>query len=156
MRSLVLAACLAAGLPLEAGAQVVPYGIDRRPQPRGTILDTLLPQSVGNFRRASFAPRTPVPVTETLLVKYGAGSDSVSIAFRVPGRPEDAQAGVRKRRDDARDRKLDLKGADYVANQDPSYFRADRVMAWSRGGYFFSADGSNPNALDRFMRAFPY
>ena len=46
--------------------------------------------------------------------------------------------------------------ADYVASGDPSYFQSERIMAWSRGGYYFFADAATPGALDRFMRAFPY
>lgn len=156
MKCLVLAALVVAGLSRDLAAQAVPYGIDRRPQPRGTLLDTLLPQRVGPFRRAPFARRTPVPVNEILVVRYGSGPDSLSVAFRVPGRPEDAQAAVKRSRDEARDRKVELKGAEYVVKEDPSYFWTDRLMAWSRGGYFFSAAASSADALDKFMRAFPY
>ncbi len=155
MRTLMLAVLVVAGMSLHLSAQAAPYGIDRRPQPRGTILDTLLPQAIGSFRRAPFV-RTPVPVNEILVVRYGSGVDSVAVGFRVPGKPEDAQAGVRQSRDEARDRKADLKRAEYVVKEDPSYFHTDRLMAWSRGGYFFSAAASSVEALDRFMRAFPY
>lgn len=156
MRNLALAVMLVCGVAFESGAQAVPYNIDRRPQPRGTLLDTLLPQTVGTFHRAPFTPHTPVPVNEILIVRYGAGADSVFLAFRVPGRPEDAQASVTDARDRARNRKIDLKTADHAAGEDPSYFRTDRLMAWSRGGYFFSADASSQGALDKFMLAFPY
>lgn len=151
----MLAGLLVAGISLDLAAQAAPYGIDRRPQPRGTILDSLLPQTIGSFRRAAFV-RTPVPVNEMLMVRYGSGTDSVAVGFRVPGRPEDARAGVRQSRDEARNRKADLKSAEYAVKEDPSYFHTDRLMAWSRGGYFFSAAASSVEALDRFMRAFPY
>ncbi|MGH7498698.1 MAG: hypothetical protein ACREL3_07595 [Gemmatimonadales bacterium] len=156
MRVFALTVLLIAGVSFELAAQAVPYNIDRRPQPRGTVLDSLLPQVVGPFRRVSFAPRTPVPVNQILVLRYGAGADSILLAFRIPGRPEDAQASVKDARDKARGRKIDLKGADYDGGQDPSYFRTDRTMAWSRGGYYFSAEASSQGALDRFMPAFPF
>ena len=145
-----------AGAALDLAAQGAPYGIDQRPQPRGTALDTLLPSVVGTFRRAAFAPRTPVPVTEEMVVRYGAGADSVSVAFRIPGRPEDAQAAVRTARDRAKARRIDVSHAAYVMSHDPSWFQTERLMAWSRGGYSFSAEAATREVLDRFMRAFPY
>ena len=156
VRAVALVALMGGGIGRAVLAQAVPYGIDRRPQPRGTVLDTLLPSAVGPFRRAAFAPHTAVPVTEELLVRYGAGADTVALSFRIPGRPEDAQAAVRAGRDRAKSRKVDIARADYVASGDPSYFQSERIMAWSRGGYYFFADAASPGALDRFMRAFPY
>lgn len=137
-------------------AQTVPYGVDVRRQPRGTLLDSLLPRNVGEFRRVPFAPRTPVPVNEALSVEYGAGADTVSISLRIPGTPEDAQAGVKQVRDDAKDRKIDVKRAEYAPKQEPSYFHSERLIAWSRGGYFFCVEAPSRDALDRFMLAFPY
>lgn len=154
--AVAIVALVGGGICRGVQAQAVPYGIDRRPQPRGTVLDTLLPSTVGPFRRAAFAPHTAVPVTEELLVRYGAGTDTVALSFRIPGRPEDAQAAVRAGRDRAKVRKVDMVRADYVASGDPSYFQSERIMAWSRGGYYFFADAPTPGALDRFMRAFPY
>jgi hypothetical protein len=49
---LVVAALAVGGIARNLFAQTAPYGIDRRPQPRGTVLDTLLPSTVGPFRRA--------------------------------------------------------------------------------------------------------
>jgi hypothetical protein len=95
-----------------------------------------------------------VPVNEELVVKYGAGRDSVAVSFNIPGLREDAQAAVRVRRDRARTRGSDRTPS--VTGHDPSYFRGDRLFAWSRGGYYFAADASSPEALDRFMQAFPY
>jgi hypothetical protein len=152
----VLVAILVAGSASHLAAQSVPYAIDVRRQPRGTFLDSLLPRSVGPFRRAPFAPRTPIPDNEALKIDYGAGADTISLTFRIPGNPDDAQEGVKRAREDAKDRKIDVKRAEYVSRQDPSYFRAERLMAWSRGGYFFGVDAPSRDALDRFMLAFPY
>ena len=63
---------------------------------------------------------------------------------------------MQRAREDAKDRKIDVKRAEYASRQDPSYFRAERLMAWSRGGYFFGVDAPSRDALDRFMLAFPY
>jgi hypothetical protein len=156
MRTLLLAALLVIGSSLDLSGQSAPYGIDRRPQPRGSLVDSLLPRSVGQFRRAPFAPGTPVPVNEPLTVSYGAGPDSVVLAFRIPGAPDEAQAAVRRSRDDVMARHGDVRGAVYVERSDPSFYHSDRVMAWSRAGYFFDARASSAAALDRFMQAFPF
>ena len=151
--ALVVALVLTIVVPLTA--QGIPYGVDRRPQPRGTVLDTLLPVAVGPYRRASFAPRTPVPVTEELRVGYGAGRDSVTVGLRIPGRPEDAQSVVRGARARAGSRKPD-QGRDESFGADPSFVRTDRSLAWSRGGYYFSVEAATHESFDRFMQAFPY
>ena len=116
---IALAAILVAGAASQLAAQSVPYGIDVRPQPRGTLLDSLLPRSVGPFRRAAFVPRTPIPVNEALKIDYGAGADTISLTFRIPGNPDDAQEGVKRAREDAKDRKIDVKGAEYASKAGP-------------------------------------
>lgn len=137
-------------------AQDTPYAIDRRPQPRGTVLDTLLPSAVGPFSRPALRPQTPVPVNDELQVRYGAGADSVVLSFRIPGLPEEAQAAVRARGQRASARRADPGQRRSVTGHDPSYVRGDRLFVWSRGGYYFATAASSEDALERFMRAFPY
>jgi hypothetical protein len=133
-----------------------PYGVDARPAPTGTDLRVLLPERVGEFRRAALPSGATPPTDEDLVVNYVAAGDTISFGFSIPGSPRDAWEGVRTTRAEAIKTGIDVRRAAYVLRRDPSYFRTDRFMAWTRGAYFFYADASSPAALDRFMRAFPF
>ena len=137
-------------------ATEVPYGIDRRPMPQGTALEALVPPSVGAFRRPPLPTGATPPTEEDLTVSYNAGQDSVDFGFSLPESAADAQAAVTTTREDAVASKVDLRRSQYSVGKDPSYFKTERFMAWSRGRYFFYAHASSPAALDRFMQAFPY
>jgi hypothetical protein len=138
-----------------ADAQVAaPYGIDQRPQPRGTDLDSLLP--VGAFARAALPPDARLRSDQDLNVTYGAGSDSVFVGLSLPESVADAHEAVEMTRTEAIASKVDLRGAVHRTGKDPSWFKTAKFLSWTRGPYFFYADGSSPEALDRFMKAFPY
>ncbi len=134
----------------------VPYGIDKRPMPRGEDPNVLAPATVGEFKRPAFPKGTKTPSDEDLTVEYKAGGETVSFGFSIPGTPEDAREGVKFTREEAIQSKVDRKGEQYSFDGDPSYYRTAKFMSWSRGGYFFYADASSPAALDRFLKAFPF
>jgi hypothetical protein len=138
------------------GGPTAPYGVDTRPAPAGTDPRVLAPERVGAFRRAPLPRAATLPVGEDLVVEYVAAGDTVSLGFSIPGSARDAWEGVRVTRAEAIRSGIDVRRAAYVLRRDPSYFRTDRFMSWTRGAYFFYAGANGPAALDRFMRAFPF
>lgn len=129
-----------------------PYGIDKRPMPKGEDPNVLAPAAVGEFKRPAFPKGTKTPTDEDLTVEYKAGGETVSFGFSIPGTPEYARESVSLTREEDGDRK----GEQYFLKGDPSYYKTAKFMSWSRGGYFFYADASSPAALDKFMKAFPF
>jgi hypothetical protein len=148
--------------PPTTGAQrgkqtrTTPFGIDKRPMPSGTDLNTLVPVTVGAFRRDSLPPGAKPPSDEDLNVTYKSGADSVFFGFSIPEAVADAHEAIKVTREEAIASKVDIKGEQYAVGTDPSYFRAGSFMSWSRGRYFFYAKASSPAALESFLRAFPY
>ena len=139
------------------GAQTVPpFGIDKRPVPKGTDLNVLVPVTVGTFKREPLPRDVKVPVEEDLNVTYKSGADSVFFGFSIPGTLLDAHEAIKITRDEAMAGIADAKSVQYVIGKDPSFFKAGDFMSWSRGGYFFYAKATSEDALEGFMRAFPY
>jgi hypothetical protein len=134
----------------------VPYDVDKRAAPPGSDLTILLPLTVGTFKRQPFPPGAKPPAHEDINTTYTSGKDSVFVGFSIPDSAEDAHAAVETTRTEAVASKISLKGELYSVGTEPSYFKLPKFMSWSRGKYFFYADASSPEALDRFMRAFPY
>jgi hypothetical protein len=91
-----------------------------------------------------------------LNVEYRSGDDSVFFGFGLPGTEKDASDAVRRTREEAVRSWLDIKGEQYQTGNNPSFFKLDACMAWTRGGYFFYAKADSPPALEQFMKAFPY
>ena len=133
-----------------------PFDIDKRPPPSGTDLNVLLPKRVGTFQREDFPAGLKPPSDEDLNVEYTSGDDSIFFGFSIPDTEKDAAAAVKVTREEALKTKLNLKGAQYRIGKSPSFFRFDTFMSWSRGRYFFYAKADTPQALENFMRAFPY
>jgi hypothetical protein len=154
--SIRLALLAALVLPAAATAQSAPYGLDKRPQPRGSNLDSLLPSRVGAFERPALPPDARLKSDEDLNVSYHAGADSVFVGLSLPESPEDAHDAVETTRAEAIASKVDMTGASHRVGQDPSWFKTATFVSWSRGPYFFYVHASSAGALDGFMRAFPY
>jgi hypothetical protein len=152
--SLVL--MLSAAHAADKAAKDVPFGIDRRPMPKGEDLNTLLPLTVGMFKREPLPPNTKAKSDEDLNVTYRAGADTIDVGFSIPETPEDAHEGIKVTRDEAIASKVPLKGSKFSAGSEPSFFYAADFISWSRGRYFFYAKANSPAALTRFMEAFPY
>lgn len=142
--------------PVARRTSSVPFDVDKRAMPAGRDLEKLLPNRVGEFTRPDFEPGARASEDEDLIITYMAGDDSVVVAFSIPGTASDAQEGVKTTHREAVATGLDLRNELYSVGSEPSYFRLARFMSWSRGGYFFYADAATPDALGRFMRAFPY
>jgi hypothetical protein len=158
---------LVAGLLLPAPAMLVaqagsrhgagvPFDIDQRPQPQGSDLATLLPLQVGPFTRAPLPADARLRSDEDLNTTYTAGGDSIFVGFSLPESLADAHAAVTTTRDEAIASKVDVRGTSYRVAKDPSYFKTEKFMAWTRGRYFYYVDANRLGALERFMQAFPY
>jgi len=144
----------------------IPYDIDQRPMPAGEDMERLLPAQIGAFRRQ--AMNIPNDTRNTIIEAqyhsdYGV-TDGIDHGISFTIGIYDHPAGVQEAIDIAHvevcsgiensDIQLSLK-------TEPSFFKVNRptdaFMAWTRGGYYFSAHArSGDDDLDRFMEAFPY
>ena len=154
----------------------IPYQIDQRPMPSGEVVETLLPAQVGPFPRSSIDDYEPDEVrNEFVEAWYSCGEARRKLIlppkpkflglFSFPGRisvrvsicdnPEDARKNIDVEQEENAgrpDRQLSL-------NTEPSFFKCDRSMAWTRANYYFSVLVDEKDAkeiLDLFMEAFPY
>ena len=133
-----------------------PFGIDKRPQPSGADLNVLLPKKVGTFEREDFPAGLKPPTDEDLTVEYKSGEDSIFFGFSIPDTEKDAFEAVKMTRQEAIQSRLNIKGEQYRIGKNPSFFKLDAFMSWTRGRYFFYAKAGTPRALESFMKAFPY
>jgi hypothetical protein len=128
-----------------------PFKIARRPMPSGTVVDNLLPVSVGPFTRAKIEPDPSGGATAT----YQDGRSVVVVLMTPYASVDDARQAVAQVR-----KETETSGGtrSYAVGMEPSYAYVPGLgrMAWSRGGYFFDARASNQSDLDRFMEKFPY
>lgn len=141
-----------------------PYGIEQRPMPSGLDLETLLPKAVGSFERTLVerSGKRGVPTTtierdsESVYATYRDGEKEVFVELGVNTDAKNAQDSLEVAAGDAAggipdDPKLGSIGTE------PSYVKSGAFIAWTRRGYFFSADAKGGEAdLDAFMKAFPY
>lgn len=144
---------IAGVLAAYAGA---PFGIDERPKPSGTDLDALLPAKLGAFVRDALPKEAKLKSDEDLNVTYRAGKDSVDVGLSKPDSVADARDAIQVSRDEAVQSKVPMAGSRTSLKTDPAYFQAYDFIAWSRGTYFFYAKASSPEALAKFMAAFPF
>jgi hypothetical protein len=133
-----------------------PFGIDRRPLPKGDDLNVLLPLTVGSFKREPLPASAKAKSDEDLNVTYRSGEDVIDVGFSIPESPEDAHEAIKVTREEAIASKTPLKGSKFSVGTEPSFFHASDFMSWSRGRYFYYAKANRPAALARFMEAFPY
>lgn len=136
----------------------IPYGIDKRPMPQGVDLDQLLPERVGTFQREPI--KLPPDIhRDPIYADYRADGFGIFMELGICDDPAIAQAGVKTVI-------AELDGGGEVLAEsvgtDPSFQKASAgggaLMAWTRGGYFFSAHANrgSEEALDAFMEAFPF
>jgi hypothetical protein len=157
----VLTSCLTVSPPsisAQKGKQkrVIPFAVNERPMPSGISLETLVPSTVGTFKREALPEGAKPPTDEDLNVTYSSGANSIFFGFSIPERAADAQEAVKVTRDEAIASKISLKNQQYWVGSDPSFFRIEAFMSWSRGNYFFYAKANSTGALESFMRDFPY
>lgn len=149
----LFAACAVSGY---AQKKAAPFGIDNRPQPSGTNLESLIPKTVGTFKREDLPSDAKPRSDEDLNVEYKSGKDTIFFGFSIPDAEKDAYEAVKVTRQEAIESRISLKGEQYIIGKNPSYFKIADFMSWTRGRYFFYAKASSPQALEKFMKAFPF
>ena len=123
--------------------------------------DILLPRQVGPYARRPF-PRGLRVGIEDLNADYTDGRSTVNVGISITEKPKDAHTAIRTLRQEALgQRKRDgVKGAEARMYEsigtEPSFYKFDDFIAWSRGGYLYYAKASSAAALDRFMEGFPF
>jgi hypothetical protein len=146
-----------------------PYGIESRAEPTGTDLDQLLPKQVGPYSRVKLEKSeqrgtTPTSVDvdgSSIYATYREGSKEVFVELGLSTDAEDAQEALKVAAGDAASGDIPS-DPDYGSiGTEPSYLKvvnADGAFfAWTRGGYFFSADAkSGESDLAAFMNRFSY
>lgn len=149
----------AAGLSVHStipGSTAVPYGIDKRPKPRGTDFNKLLPTTIGPYKRNSFiAPKGG----EHGSVIYQYGTAKIYMQFGRSISQEDVETNFR----------LIVSGATsngrvkpklLVTGKEPSYVKIideqSAFFGWTRGLYHFTVDTKQEKDMDAFMTLFPY
>jgi hypothetical protein len=153
---LSLSTLVTCGRTAAGEGNAVPYGINTRPMPTGTDLDTLLPINVGTFQRDAFAAGTSLPSDSDLNATYRSGDDEITIGFSIVDDAADAHDAIKTTRDEAKASGIDLSDEAFSVRSETSYFKTPAFISWSRGSYFFYADASDQAALDSFMQHFPY
>jgi hypothetical protein len=137
----------------------VPYSVDLRPMPQGDDVETLLPKSVGDYRRGELDVPAEI-LHNSIDAEYRAGKSVIQVALGICGDRNGAlQAlAIAKRETDA---EFPNDPQVYSDRDDPSFLlttnRRGAFMAWTRGRYFFSAHARGGSGdLENFMAAFPY
>jgi hypothetical protein len=142
----------------------IPYELDQRPMPQGQDAEVLLPRQVGTFVRRPFARGTKVGTDEDLNADYTNGRDTINVGVSLTEKREDAKQAVKMVRQQAIDqvrrdggrKPSEASGALESLESDPSFYKFEDLLAWSRGEYFFYAKANSAGALDRFMSSFPF
>jgi hypothetical protein len=134
----------------------VPYGIEKRPKPRGADFSKLLPASIGPYKRNSFiAPKGG----EHGSVIYQQGSTKIYMQFGRSISQEDVQQNFRLIVSGATSNGR-VKPRILVTGKDPSYVKIvdeqSSFFGWTRGLYHFTVDTKLEKDMDAFMTLFPY
>lgn len=128
-----------------------PYGISARPIPVALQAKDLLPEKFGDFKRG--------PITGKISdfkTTYTKGDLQISLAGSSAVNLRAAQASV----SDVARAVGAGKNVQRQLDQDPSYYIINDAglvrFAWSHGYWFFDVTANSQQALDEFMREFPY
>jgi hypothetical protein len=147
----------ASAAPVRTGSSPPPYGIDRRPMPTGNDPEQLLPATVGPFRRDSVAGQDP---GGPIYANYAAGRRAVFVELGICGEPGAARRALAtaKAETDAEFPDIPQQAS---LDTEPAFLktttRLGAFMAWTRGGYYFSAHArGGDDDLDEFLKSFPY
>lgn len=146
-----------------------PYGIEKRPMPTGLDLDQLLPKQVGPYTRVMLEKSEQRGVTPTgieidgnsVYATYRNGANEIFVEFGVNSSAKNAQSVLEVAAGDAAGGVFPTDPHFGSMGTEPSYLLVTNTdgafLAWTRGGYYFSAAAKNSQAaLDAFMNAFPY
>lgn len=135
----------------------IPYGVDKRPMPRGVDLDQLIPERVGFFQREPIS--VPQDIHSEIYANYKADGFEIFMELGICDDPAAAQTGVKNAIGCL---PHDGEVLAESVGTDPSYHKAKTetgaFLAWTRDGYYFSvhARKGGEQALDAFMEAFPF
>ncbi len=145
-----------------------PYGIEKRPMPSGLDLEQLLPKQVGPYTRASVerasnqgTQATSVDVDgDSIYARYRSGTKEIFVEFAVASSASNAQSTLAVAAGDAVGGVFPTDPRFGSMGTEPSYLKVvnsdGAFIAWTRGGYYFSASTKSEGDLDAFMQAFPY
>ncbi len=146
-----------------------PYGIEKRPMPTGTDLDQLLPKQVGPYSRILLEKSQQRGTTATSIevdgngvyATYRNGDKEIFVEFNIASSAENTQSSWDVVVGDANEGIYPTDPHIASFRTEPSYLTVNNesgaFFAWTRGGYFFSANAKGGEAdLDAFMNAFPY
>lgn len=154
--------------PIAPLGRPAPYGIDKKPMPSGTDLETLLPKRVGPYERVllerSEQRGTVADKIEkagpSVYATYRDGGKEIFVELALNAKAEDAQATLKTAADEALGGIPSSPNAASIGTE-PSFATAvdlgPAFIAWTRGEYFFSADAKGGGAdLAAFMNSFPF
>lgn len=154
--------------PITPLAGAAPYGIEKRPMPAGLDLDTLLPKQVGPYERVMLEKSQQRGTTADSISLDGDGvyatyrhdDKEVFVEFSVASSAEYAQSSWNVVVGDANAGIYPTDPHFGSFRTEPSYLKVvnndGAFFAWTRGGYFITANAKGEVALDAFMNAFPY
>ncbi|MCU0433094.1 MAG: hypothetical protein MUC87_06540 [Bacteroidia bacterium] len=150
---------VAAGLNMYSTQQQsgpAPYGIEKRPKPRGVDFNKLLPVSVGPFKRGTVMPPKG---GEDGSVIYQNGATKIYMQFGRSLSQEEVQTSFRLIVSGATSNGR-VKPRILVTGRDPSYVKIvdeqSAFFGWTRGLYHFTVDTKLEKDMDAFMTLFPY
>jgi hypothetical protein len=137
----------------------IPYRIDQRPLPSGEEPDVLLPVEVGPFRRA-WVDRRNDRRNMPIYAQYESDDGEIFVELGIHDDPAKAQQGVKTAQAETEAEFPDA-FVQISLETEPSFFKTSTqlgaFMAWTRGGYYFSAHAQNGEpVLNRFVDEFPY
>jgi hypothetical protein len=155
--------------PITALSGTAPYGIESRPMPTGTDLETLLPKRVGSYERVMLEQSESRGTTADAIsvdgngvyATYRNGNKELFVEFSVASSAEYAQSSWDVVVGDANEGIYPTDPRVASFRTEPSYLKVvsdnGAFFAWTRGGYFITAHAKGGEAdLDAFMNGFPY
>ena len=124
-----------------------PWNIATRPMPSSADPSVLCPPVVGPFRRMKIDGQMVLD-TQSVYVHYANGASTIFMEVAVNTQPAYAHATLETAAGEA---------GGTIQGSEPKWLGSDGFFAWTRGGWFFSANALGGAAeLDAFMRAFPF
>jgi hypothetical protein len=136
--------------------------------PTGLELDKLLPKQVGQYERVMLEKSQQRGATadsisvdgEGVYATYRDGDKEVFVEFSVASSAEYAQSSWDVVVRDANKGVYPTDPHVGSFRTEPSYLKVvnndGAIFAWTRGGYFITANAKSEEALDAFINAFPY
>ena len=133
----------------------VPYGIDKKPLPKGSNFLKIMPEKCGDFVRSKFKPPRPSFDGECV---YSDGKTEIVMLFGLAKDYNETQKTIKVLAMEAETEAVTEKKT--VFKRDPSYARflspKEAFFAWTRSFYYFSVScKSGEKNLEKFLEKFP-